>query len=260
MCWRSCGVGIWLGRAWHSNICKVKNPSSVRQPISCMQGSNHIFWCESHETLSGQIVGGLKGLNEDLNACLLASCAEPAKYLLEWKLRTRIVINLTFHAHCIYFPCKAFRIREIERMCQNCYPLHTSPVLGAFAKFLQTTVTFAMPVCPHLTARLPLGGFSCNFVWWVSETRENSSFIKLWQDSWCFTLRLEYFHDISSNSSWNEKCIKQNLCGKSKHISVLFFFFSKILRDNVEECGRTRQAIDANKIRLRKYAIYMPDN
>jgi hypothetical protein len=45
----------------------------------------------------------------------------------------------------------------------------------------------------------------------------------------CFTLRLVYFHDISPNSSWNEKRITKNLWGKSKHVYVQFFF-SKLLR------------------------------
>jgi len=44
-------------------------------------------------------------------------------------------------------------------------------VLGAFAKFEKTTISFVISVClsrpfvrPHLTTRFPLGGFSWNFI------------------------------------------------------------------------------------------------
>jgi hypothetical protein len=60
--------------------------------------------------------------------------------------------------------------------------------LGAFAKLRKATVSFVMSVCPSVcprgTTRLPLDGFSWNltFDYFSIICRENSSFIKIWQE------------------------------------------------------------------------------
>jgi len=65
-------------------------------------------------------------------------------------------------------------------------------ILGGFATFRQTTISFVTTVClpaclsvrPHGTTRLPLDGFSLNlkseYFWKIC--RENSSCIKIWQE------------------------------------------------------------------------------
>ena len=51
--------------------------------------------------------------------------------------------------------------------------------LGAVAKLRTTTISFAPSVCPHGTTRLPLDGFSCNFILEYSSKifKDNSSLI-----------------------------------------------------------------------------------
>jgi len=59
---------------------------------------------------------------------------------------------------------------------------------GAFAKWRKVTMSFVMSACPsfrpHETIRLPLEGFSWNltFQHFSKICRENSSFIKIWQE------------------------------------------------------------------------------
>jgi hypothetical protein len=122
-------------------------------------------------------------------------------------------------------------------------------VLGAFAKFQKTIISFEMSlslfvclsVCPHDTTRLPLEGFSCNliFQYFSKICQENSSFIKsekqkrvlymktyvrLWQYLAKFFLEWEILQTKS--------------VGKIKtHILWLITFSRKscLLWDNVEE-------------------------
>jgi len=56
----------------------------------------------------------------------------------------------------------------------------------------------------------------------------------------------QYTFLISLKSSWNEKCFRQKLYRKSKHILCSIFFFSKLTRflDNVEKYCGAGQATD----------------
>jgi hypothetical protein len=143
-------------------------------------------------------------------------------------------------------------------MLQNCYAMRTAPVLGAFAKLRQTTVTVVMSVClSTLNISVTNGRVFMKFcVWWFFL---NSGLI-IWRVGGCFTLRVVYFHDISPNSSWNEKCVTQNFVRKIKtHISVQFSPPPpppKILRDNVEEYGTARQATDYNTRTVQKVSVH----
>ena len=62
-------------------------------------------------------------------------------------------------------------------------PACISTFLGAFAKLQIATVNLIMCARlsdrPHVTARLPLGGFSCHLSSFRKMFRENSSFIKI---------------------------------------------------------------------------------
>jgi hypothetical protein len=60
---------------------------------------------------------------------------------------------------------------------------HTT-FLGTFAKLLIATISFVVSVCPHGTARLPLDGFSWNFVFenFSKTFREGPSLFKIWQE------------------------------------------------------------------------------
>ena len=59
--------------------------------------------------------------------------------------------------------------------------------IGVFIKLQQATISFVMSVClyvcPHGTTQLPLDGFSWNMMF-----QENSSFIKIQQESWVLYL------------------------------------------------------------------------
>ena len=85
-------------------------------------------------------------------------------------------------------------------------------------------------VCPHGTTRLPLDGFSWNFIFpqFSKICRENSSFIKIWQEQRIlYTTSIHIFDNISLNSSWNRK-VSRIVAEKIKtHIlcPITFFFF-----------------------------------
>jgi len=74
-------------------------------------------------------------------------------------------------------PCNKFVVLDRRRL-----------VLGVFAKLWKATFSFVMSVClsvcPHGTNRLLLEGFSWNmiFQYFSKMCRENSSFIKIWQE------------------------------------------------------------------------------
>jgi hypothetical protein len=57
-------------------------------------------------------------------------------------------------------------------------------ILGAFAELRQATINFVMSVRPHATTRLPLDGFSWNFILrnFSKINRESSSIIKILQE------------------------------------------------------------------------------
>jgi hypothetical protein len=88
------------------------------------------------------------------------------------------------------------RLSEFVRIVTHCVLLR---YLGSFAKLRHTD--FHEILCLMIVLNM-------------------SSII--WRLGGCFTLRLVYFLDILPNSYLNEKCVTQNLWGKSKHFSVQF--------------------------------------
>jgi len=56
--------------------------------------------------------------------------------------------------------------------------------IGAFAGFGKSDFSFVTSVCPHGMAQLRLHGFSLNFIYeyFSKISRENSSFMELWQE------------------------------------------------------------------------------
>jgi hypothetical protein len=125
--------------------------------------------------------------------------------------------------------------------------LYTSVLLGAFAKLRKATVSFVMlvrlSVCPHETTRLPIYGFSWYliFEYFSKICRENSSFIKIWQE---YTFLIISPSVILRMRNVSHKKLQRNL---KSHILYSIIFFSKSCRlwDNVEKC-RTEQATDDN--------------
>jgi hypothetical protein len=79
----------------------------------------------------------------------------------------------------------------------------TEGFLGAVAKFRKATSSFVMSVCPHGTTRLPVNGFSWNFIfeYFSKICRENSSFIKSYKTDSCFTRRPVHIYDTTSPNS-----------------------------------------------------------
>jgi len=87
---------------------------------------------------------------------------------------------------------------RLHQYCKWCAPWRRArnlnkEFLGAFAKLLKATVssviTFRLHARPHGTTRFPLDGFSLNLIFedFPKIYRENSSFIKIWQDGTCVT-------------------------------------------------------------------------
>ena len=90
--------------------------------------------------------------------------------------------------------------------------------LGALAKLRKATISFVMSVClsirPHGTPPFSLNGFPLNLILSIFRKirRENSSFLKIWQEK--RVLRMEtyvHYDNISLSSSSNEKYFRQNL-------------------------------------------------
>jgi hypothetical protein len=121
-----------------------------------------------------------------------------------------------------------------------------------------------MPVCtfvwPHGTTRLPLDRFSWYLIWGFFENRrENSSFIKIWQEKsgtlhkyqHTFMIIAHFFLDWEMfRTEFVEKIKPYILC------PITFFRKSSRLWDNVEKYIRARQATDDNMAR----ALVMPGN
>jgi len=63
---------------------------------------------------------------------------------------------------------------------KNMQPLQRR-FLGAFALLRKATISFVTSVCPHVTMRLPLGGFSWNLIFecFSKIYQDNSSPIKI---------------------------------------------------------------------------------
>jgi len=65
---------------------------------------------------------------------------------------------------------------------------------------------------PQGTTQLPLDRFSWGHIEYLSKVcRQNSSFIKIWQNERHFTCRPIYIYYISLNFSYNEKCFRAKL-------------------------------------------------
>jgi hypothetical protein len=115
---------------------------------------------------------------------------------------------------------------------------------------------------PHGTIRLLLDLFSLNFVFaYCSKLcRENSSFIKIWQE-WrvLYTTTCVIYENISLNSFYNEK-FSRPICRENQNINFIFNnFFRKSCRlwDNVEKYDRAGQATDYNIIRRMRFACWI---
>jgi hypothetical protein len=94
-------------------------------------------------------------------------------------------------------------------------------------------------------------------VWGFFETVEKLKFHWNMTRIGYFTWRPMYIYDnISLNSSYNEKCVRQRLWRKSKHTLCSITFFRKSCRlwDNVEKYRTDRQATDENMIRHARFA------
>jgi hypothetical protein len=105
-------------------------------------------------------------------------------------------------------------------------------------------------VCSHGTTRLPLDihVLSRSFIFSVFQKPVEKIQVLLKSDKYKghFTQRLICIYGHPSLIfSWNEKCFGQKLYRKLKHTFYVQYLFQKIVQffwDNVEKCGRVRQA------------------
>jgi hypothetical protein len=99
------------------------------------------------------------------------------------------------------------------------FPSCVDTVLGALIKLKKATISFIMSVRPFGTTRVPMNGFSWNFIFedFSNISRVHSSFIKIWQE-WraLYMTTLVHKDNISLNTSYNDKYFKQS-CRENQH-------------------------------------------
>jgi hypothetical protein len=122
--------------------------------------------------------------------------------------------------------------------------------LGAFAKVRKATISFVMSVRTHGTARLPLDRFLLHLI--VEDFskiyRENSSFIKIWQEKWVLYLKTYIYDHILLSSSQNEKFLDKMYRESQTHFMFSNFFFKyhtiyTIMLKNIVELDRSQMTI-----------------
>ena len=102
------------------------------------------------------------------------------------------------------------------------FTINCNPLFGAFAKSRELTISF-MSLCLNGTARLPIDGFSQNFIldnFFFEKTVDKIQVsLQSDQNNRYFTTRSIniFFNHISLSSSKKEKCVRQKLWTKSKH-------------------------------------------
>jgi hypothetical protein len=105
------------------------------------------------------------------------------------RARRQSLYPLRYPAHDLHWRvitvlCSVRRL-VVTTQCDRCEA--GSENLGAFTKLRKSELGFVMPVClsviPNRTTRLPLDGFSLDFIFgYLSKIcLEDSSFIKIWQ-------------------------------------------------------------------------------
>jgi hypothetical protein len=127
------------------------------------------------------------------------------KLLLKWELHVPVVFSLLHSVDALYRENSFLYLLHEYRTEKFLY-------LGTFAKFWKATISSVTSVCPHGTTPLSLGGF-----WWTlvfrlfsKICRENSNFIKIWQE-WRVLYMKTFSHlwRFSLNYFQNEKCFRQ---------------------------------------------------
>jgi len=132
--------------------------------------------------------------------------------------------------------------------------------LEALTKLRKATTGFVMCVCPsvHRSAwpnSAPTGRTFMKFdtrALVQNLSRKFKIHFESDENRGHFTLRPKHiYHNTLLNYFYNEKCARQNLQRKSKHIlcSINFFFLNRAVSDNVEKYCRDGQATDENIIR-----------
>ena len=127
--------------------------------------------------------------------------------------------------------------------------------LGAFAKLRKAASSFVISVCssvyPHGTTLAPTGRIFVKCFCISLKFIEKIKFsLKSDKNNGYFTRRLIYIYDhISLTSSQNEKCFRQNLQRKSKHIMHdHFFFVYEIMWKNIAQSDRPQMTIQRMRI------------
>ena len=143
-------------------------------------------------------------------------------------------------------------LRRFFLCCETCWPplLERYIFWGVRKISIKATISFVMSVCPHGTTRLPLDEFSLNFIFEnISKNcRENSSFIKIWQEqhvldmktnihSWSYLA--QFFVEWETFQTKVVEEIKTHIL-----FSVTFFRISCLLWDKVEKYCRAGQATE----------------
>ena len=99
-----------------------------------------------------------------------------------------------------------------------------------FAQLRKLTINVFMSVCPQATGRLPLDGFSWNFVFecFLKICRESSRFIKIWQEERALYVNTNiHFWSYLTQFFLEWKMFQTKVVEKIKtHIlhSIIFFF------------------------------------
>ena len=91
--------------------------------------------------------------------------------------------------------------------------------LGTFGKLRKATISLVVSVRPHGTTRLPLDGFSWNFLSiFPKSVEKNQVLLTSANNNGQFSY---LFDNISLNSSYNEEYFGQKLLRKSEHVDMV---------------------------------------
>jgi len=108
--------------------------------------------------------------------------------------------------------------------------------LGAFAKLRKTTISFMSVRLSAWKSRLPLDRFSRKLIWIFGKTRENSSFIKIWQEYrvLCVKTNVHFWSYLAQFFlEWNMFQTKSAEGIKTRNLRSITFFFENRAVDKI---------------------------
>ena len=124
-------------------------------------------------------------------------------FTVSWGLRLGRGISLEMTAICSVTSIETLSLRGSVSHDSFCNCRHElikcDSFLGAFAKLqiaiISLVISVRLSVRPYETTRLSLDGYSWNLIFdYFSKTRrENSSLIKIWQESWVLYVKIDKY-------------------------------------------------------------------